>query len=336
MRIQKTNFRHGFTLVELLVVIAIIGILIGMLLPAVQAVREAARRTTCSNNLKQMGLAALNYESAHMEFPSAGQAKAEANSLGSNVFFASNNELETLMNPSHSVQTYILPFIEGNNIHALFDLTFRYDYAGSEAPTNLQASKSAVDTFVCPSVGGRSGDVDAEGFGYTDYSCPVTVASLGEITGTASGEPNQQCAFNGKSGRKIGAVTDGTSNTVAIAEDAGRVDVDNGGFMLIKNEAMIDGTAVERRSWAWADPENSYNVDKLVNNNANPIGGPEDCRWSVVNCGANEETFSFHTGGANLVLCDGSVHFLSDSISAVPFIGLMSARGGEVVSISDF
>ena len=143
--------------------IAIIGILIGMLLPAVQAVREAARRTTCSNNLKQMGLAALNYESAHMEFPSAGQAK-ERPGEGANVFFASNNELETLMNPSHSVQTYILPFIEGNNIHSLINLGYRYDFdpSGPEAPTNQQASQNAVSTFICPSTGGRSGDNDAE------------------------------------------------------------------------------------------------------------------------------------------------------------------------------
>ena len=339
MNIQKNTPHNGFTLVELLVVIAIIGILIGMLLPAVQAVREAARRTTCSNNLKQMGLATLNYESAHMEFPSAGQAKANANSLGSNVFFAINNELERLGNPSHSVQTYILPYIEGDNIHQLFDLGFRYDFnsTGSDGATNKQASQSVVSTFVCPSTAGRTSEADAEGYGYTDYSCPVTVASLGEINGTATGsEPNQQCAFNGKSARKIGSVTDGTSNTIAISEDAGRVDTASGGFMLIKDEKMSDDTPVERRSWAWADPENSFNVDKLINNNANPIGGPDDCKWEIVNCGANEETFSFHTGGANVVLCDGSVHFVSDSISAIPFIALNSARGGEVVSISDF
>ena len=108
--------------------------------------------------------------------------------------------------------------------------------------------------------------------------------------------------------------------------------------MVIKDESLSGEPAVpvERRSWAWADPENSYNVDKLVNNNPTPIGGPTECPWSTVNCGANEETFSFHTGGANLVLCDGSVHFLSDSIAAAPLIGLMSARGGEVVSITDF
>ena len=90
-----------------------------------------------------------------------------------------------------------------------------------------------------------------------------------------------------------------------------------------------------RRSWAWADPENSFNVDKLVNNNATPIGGPLGCTLDLVNCGANEETFSFHPGGANVVLCDGSAHFLTGSISAEPFQALMSARGGEVVSVTE-
>jgi prepilin-type N-terminal cleavage/methylation domain-containing protein/prepilin-type processing-associated H-X9-DG protein len=336
----KTSFRRGFTLVELLVVIAIIGILIGMLLPAVQQVREAARRTQCSNNMRQMGLAALNYESAHMEFPSAGQAK-ESPGSGANVFFSVNNRLESLAEPSHSVQTYILPFLEGNNIAQMFNLDFRYDFdpSGPEAPTNQAAAKNVVPVFVCPSTSGRNSEVDAEGYGYTDYSCPVTVATLAELDSgsSMSGNTNAQCAFNGRTSRKISTITDGTSNTVAIAEDAGRVDEASGGFMLIKNEMMAgDMTPVQRRSWAWADPENSFNVDRLVNNNATPIGGPEDCPWSTVNCGANEETFSFHPGGANVVLCDGSVHFLPDTIDSVSFRALMTARGGEVVSVTEF
>ena len=140
----------------------------------------------------------------------------------------------------------------------------------------------------------------------------------------------------------MSSISDGTSNTVAIAEDAGRVDEATGGFMVIKNQNLFDGNGnpdagepVMRRSWAWADPENSFNVDRLVNNNATPIGGPEDCRWSVVNCGANEETFSFHPGGANVVLCDGSTHFVTDTVGAMPFQALMSVNGGEVISVSD-
>lgn len=338
-----TKPQRGFTLVELLVVIAIIGILIGMLLPAVQAVREAARRTQCANNMRQMGLAALNYESAHGRFPSAGQAK-DGNGNGANLFYATNNEGETLNNPSHSVQTYILPFLEQGNAFQMFDLRWRYDADPADAPNNRIASQTVVPTFVCPSTQGRNGDIDGDGFGFTDYSCPVTVATLPELLSESSmGESNLPCAFNGKSNRNIGTITDGTSNTVAIAEDAGRVDVATGGFMVIKNENLFDsngvanaGPAVMRRSWAWADPENSFNVDKLINNNSTPVGGPPECTWDIVNCGANEETFSFHPGGANVVLCDGSAHFLTDGISAEPFQALMSARGGEVVSVTEF
>jgi prepilin-type N-terminal cleavage/methylation domain-containing protein/prepilin-type processing-associated H-X9-DG protein len=326
----KMKNKDGFTLVELLVVIAIIGILIGMLLPAVQSVREAARRTTCANNMRQMGLAALNYESAHMEFPSASQAK-EQPGVGANSFFTLRNERETAANPAHSFQTHILPYLEGNNIFALFNLRIRYD-----ATANLPASFNAVETYICPSTGGRGGNVDAEGFGYTDYSCPVTV-NVRALLGAPSGTPNLSCAMNGRVSRSIGAITDGTSNTVGVAEDAGRVDVANGGFMEIKLDLpMIDGTAAPRRSWAWADPENSFNVDRLVNNNANPRGGPADFPWNIVNNGPNEETFSFHPAGANVVMCDGSVHFLTDTIDGVNFANLMAARDGQVVSVTQF
>lgn len=334
--------KTGFTLVELLVVIAIIGILIGMLLPAVQQVREAARRTQCANNMRQMGLAALNYESAHMEFPSAGQAK-DGNGGGANLFYASDNRGETLNNPSHSVQAYILPFLDQGNAFQMFDLRWRYDADPSDAPNNRTASQSVIPGYICPSTSGRGSEVDGDGYGFTDYSCPVTVATLEELqSGESQSQDNLICAFNGRSTRRMSSISDGTSNTVAIAEDAGRVDVATGGFMTIKNENLFgdDGTpnageAVMRRSWAWADPENSFNVDRLVNNNATPIGGPENCPWSEVNCGANEETFSFHPGGANVVLCDGSTHFVTDTVGAVPFQALMSARGGEVVSVGD-
>lgn len=327
-------FRRGFTLVELLVVIAIIGILIGMLLPAVQMVREAARRTTCSNNMRQIGLALFNYESAFQQFPSAGQAKRGGSGpdAGQNVFFTPRRELEGFGNASHSVQTYILPYIEQQNVYDLYEINFRYDFdpTATQAPTNQQAAKTAISLYVCPSTAGRSGNQDAEGYGYTDYSAPVTVKP------GLSGDPAQprfRCVLNGDSQRTIASVTDGTSNTIAMAEDAGRVDVARGGFMIIKVETMDDGTPVNRRSWAWADPDNAFNVDKLVNNSPSPLGGPVGCPWSEVNCGPNEETFSFHPAGANVSMADGSVQFLSASIDARTFAALMSKNGGEVVSL---
>ncbi len=325
--LTSSRSRIGFTLVELLVVIAIIGILIGMLLPAVQSVREAARRVTCGNNLRQMGLAALNYESAHMKFPSAGQAKRDAPpSPGQNVFFTDRRVIESFAGASPSLQTWILPFMEQNNVWALMNINYRYDIdpSGGEAPTNQQAAKTNIPSFICPSTV-RASLVDAEGYGFTDYSAPVTVRpDLGGNT------DRFKCALNGNSDRLIATITDGTSNTICIAEDAGRYDVDTGGFMIIKTESMDDGTPADRRSWAWADPDNAYNVDKLVNNNQTPRGGPPGCTWDIVNCGPNEETFSFHPAGANVVMCDGSVHFLEANISAEPFVALMSKDGGEV------
>ena len=85
-----------------------------------------------------------------------------------------------------------------------------------------------------------------------------------------------------------------------------------------------------RRFWAWAEPDNAFNVDQLINNNATPRNGPTTCPWTVLNCGPNEEIFSFHTGGANVVMCDGSVRFLRDSTNGAGLRALLTADGGEV------
>ena len=239
-------------------------------------------------------------------------------------------------NASHSYQVFILPFIEQNAVFDLFELDYRYDFdpTQAQAPTNQQASQTVIPGYVCPSVQGRStDDVDGEGYGFTDYSAPVTVAN--DLSGLPDNAIRLLCVLNGNTDRSIRSIFDGTSNTIAIAEDTGRVDEGSGGFMAIKTmeEMEGDGSPANRRPWAWADADNAFNVDKNLNNNRTPVGGPEDCPWSKTNCGPNEEAFSFHSGGGNMTLADGSVHFLSDSIDSLVFAGLMTKAGGEIVSL---
>ena len=333
--------RRAFTLVELLVVIAIIGILIGMLLPAVQMVREAARRTSCLNNLRQIGIASLNYESTFQRFPSAGQAR---NAAGTANIFITDDGVEEPPTPnpsigaSQSVQTRILPFSEQNNIFDRMDL--RRAYNDPAAVGNIEAAKNAVPMFLCPSESYRGGIVDADGFGYTDYSPPCTVL-VNENT-PANGIPDSNfavhprgsrlpCALLGSGPRRISAVVDGTSNTIMIAEMAGR-----GDYMPPSPKTINALNPIGRRFWAWAEPDNGYNVDQLINNNSAPAGGPPEAPWTRLNCGPNEETFAFHPGGANVVLCDGSVHFLDENIHGGIFRALLSISGGEVLSDRPF
>ena len=330
--------RSAFTLIELLVVIAIIAILIGLLLPAIQKVREAANRTSCSNNLKQMGLALHNYESSYGRLPSAGQARNQAGTA--NIFLTlEGREEPPAPNPaigaSHSVHTRLLPYMEQENVYQL--LTLNRAYNDPAAPNNLVAARTVIKSYLCPSTANRSGDRDAAGFAYTDYSAPVTVVVNANTPRNAMADPmtyaipgngpRLPCALLGSGPLRIQAVIDGTSNTIAIAEDAGRSD----GMPfspLTANTLNPQG----RRFWAWAEPDNSYNVDQLINNNASPRGGPATCPWTRLNCGPNEETFSFHPGGVNVVMCDGSVRFLRDSINGLTFRALLSMDGGEVLT----
>ena len=356
--VAQSRFRRrgGFTLIELLVVIAIIGVLIALLLPAVQAAREAARRSQCTNNLKQMGLALHNYESSNTCFPPSGE------STNFNVSPAATQFVDGV-----AVFPRILQFIEGGTIFNAINFSLEYN---SVSGGNLTAYTSVVNVFICPSStrqpsGGRDdmkSDPNASaaekafsqsGYGFQDYgpTCYTDIDPLGRggQSGSTAVTPyrNKLARANGllkQGSTKLAEVTDGLSNTIAIAEDAGR----DSRFASPYIESYWDGINTprptqdpsgypsgQRRYWRWGEPDSSFGVSGSINNKFRPMfGNPWDSANPTAgnNAGANDEIFSFHPGGASVLFGDGSVKFLKESTSLTTLRALVTASGGEAIS----
>ena len=335
--------QRGFTLIELLVVIAIIAVLIALLLPAVQQAREAARRTQCKNNMKQMGLGLHNYESTHSRLPSAGE--------GENFQI-----IDRLINQSTFVA--ILPFIDQAPLFNMFNFNFHYSNS-----VNVPAAQTRIASYLCPS-NGYAG-VDYRGFGVIDYM-PVAYTDIDPVTGlrnkhtvgTSLGATKDSAL--GLYGNKIADILDGTSNTMAIAEDTGRL------YVQINSPTSITGNYTQAQTitnngwdtaqmcgasgtntcpYRWADGDTGNGVSgpangtaaaalTFVNANKMPIGGPGTCPWTANNCGPNDEIFSLHVGGAHVLLCDGSVRFISENLNIQ--IGRMLSDRSDGGNIGEF
>jgi prepilin-type N-terminal cleavage/methylation domain-containing protein len=364
-RNHPRRHRGAFTLVELLVVIAIIGVLVALLLPAIQAAREAARRSQCTNNMKQLGIGALNFESGKKELPPVGQCDSTGGASTTYMI--------------HSTATYILPYIEQATVYNLFDtstdpkiaysatpsgdafvtptgcLLHRYakgrNYDDPAHPNGQRAAKAKIDTFICPSAPeGNDARDPVHGYGGIDYMVVALSdvdARVGSPTygmrtpGSGSDDWKSQVVapMLNCDGGGMGRVTDGSSNTIMWIEDAGRAHPDVPEYGAYSNRfTPVSGAADPinmasgpngRRVFAWADadavsngfsgPSNAIapasRVAKL--NNYNTHGGPPECRWSVNNCGPNDEPFSFHVGGVNATMGDGSVKFLQDAMDGI-------------------
>lgn len=315
----SSNHKNGFTLVELLVVIAIIGILIGMLLPAVQSVREAARRTTCLNNLRQVGIALHNYEGAYQAFPPS-RMNPDDNVIPSGV----GNGFSAFQ----SWTTLILPFVEQGNLANTF--SYRESWFDDVNSTNHTTVSTPVALFLCPSspasdkfdpyhvIGAAAGDYGS----INEVKKKVYTQVLGVDAPASSARVGLLSKFKKI---KMGACSDGTSNTFFVAECAGQPNVfTSRGPMTMDDFANytddkvinFNGQLVPVDGCGWADPDCGFSINGATADGLTKYGPV------MINAINVSEAFSFHFGGANFGMSDGSVHFVNGSVDAVTFVGL--------------
>jgi len=305
--------KKGFTLIELLVVIAIIAVLIGLLLPAVQKVREAASRMQCQNNLKQFGLAMHNFAGTNNEkFPTT-------RFLG-----------PTGQSKWYSWTVVALAYVEQDNVAKLWDRSIKWNVG-----TNLTTAQNPFKLFLCPSSPSSrrpatSGATSGITLGGLDYFAPHAVRNrfylANGLTNPAGTTDLNYGSMQNGADTPILAITDGTSNTILFVEDSGRPNA----YILGKDTG---GTVTSGEGYGWADPDSgsgsidgSHPTTGLVNTNTVHSGGT-----CLMNCNNDSELYAFHTGGVNIGMADGSVRFLRTNVSAATYAALMTRQGGEVV-----
>jgi prepilin-type N-terminal cleavage/methylation domain-containing protein/prepilin-type processing-associated H-X9-DG protein len=355
----------GFTLVELLVVITIIGILIGLLLPAVQAAREAARRMQCQNNMKQIGLAVLNYESQHKTFPPSSLWPPNVNPYDASLSDYRANWV-----------ILILPFLEGQSLHDKFDLAG--SISGSTNTANVTARAVQLPIMLCPTdsyynrqaFSGGSSEASALGsnwargnyaanaalgmmFYTTDpasYKYAALPASTGWKASYIRGVMGANCAV------KMADIIDGTSNTCMLGEiRAGVTTFDSRGVWAMSGgSSALWGHGGVIFNWggdAGPNALGSQSDDTLAGDAiAKAFGGVGGLIAEGMPCfdssASNDEQTarSLHPGGVNTCFCDGSVHWISDYIQSTPstptnlsvWDRLMCSADGQVVNSNSY
>ena len=311
-----TARRRGLTLIELLVVIAIIAILIGLLLPAVQKVREAAARIQCANNLKQLGLALQQYHDANGTFPPP--------------YINKGPYLNTGFPITHGWAPFILPYIEQK---PLYDL-YHWDLP-QYVPENQPVQAKQLNIFQCPSTPEQDRYYRMGPFEYFgtegacgDYTLTLGVDpalaplgwvdSAGDYRGALTNTPTAALTLSPTTaGTRLTDITDGASNTILLAEDAGRPRLWQAGKAGPNPQALAGG------------PWDHFKGDIVLEGSTfDGTAAPGKC---ALNCSNDQEVYAFHTGGANAVFADGSVHFLKAGMDIRIMAGLITRAGGEVV-----
>jgi prepilin-type N-terminal cleavage/methylation domain-containing protein/prepilin-type processing-associated H-X9-DG protein len=308
---------RGFTLVELLVVIAIIGILVSLLLPAVQAAREAARRMQCGNHLKQLTLGLHNYHDTMRAFPAGRTARGI------------------------STHAFLLPFIEQNNVYQQVDFTATWNHA-----QNAVARATFIDTFQCPSDPQSSVPL---GWAANNYRVNQGSGILWGLPPASSGDPNFGFAApNGvfflNSWTRFSDILDGTSHTAAFSEH-GKADFNNGAAHrndtfwpqtnpMTPDEAVRDCQAIDPMNLAFQRVSDvgapwlqGYHSTTIYFHVGPPNG--RSCMYPPGRIATSAR--SEHPGGVNMSLCDGSVRFVAETVNLQVWRALGTRAGGEVL-----
>lgn len=322
VRSVRDHRARGFTLIELLVVIAIIGLLVALLLPAVQAAREAARRMQCRNNLRQIGLALHNYQSSLKVFPPGRLDWPYV----------------------YSPQAYLLPYLEQANLENL--INYNVKFYGADSPTwpNAEAARTTVPIYTCPSDGEQ---VRGSPFGASSYVGNVGSGLVADGDLTTFGRPGPYANGVFFEGSKISFrdLTDGSSNTVAFSESllgSGSASPSGGPPGDPRREVLLlpggtpttpgncspgSGTWWAERGVRWMQGSYGYT---LYNHFYGPNASTYDCN-NQSRTHALATARSAHAGGVNVLLCDGSVRFVAENINLDTWRALATRNGSEVL-----
>lgn len=315
--------RKAFTLIELLVVIAIIGVLIGLLLPAVQKVREAANRGSCTNNLKQFGLAIHNYEGIHGRLPTS--------------------RVNVPSNKFRSWTVLALAYVEQDNIARLYNMNERWDNNTVGSPTNLAIGQLPLKIFLCPSAPAPESRTKAPpghpaaalDLAPLDYTIPDRVRPRYYV-GTGVPHPfGDNSELPGGIDRnlelRLTQITDGLSNTIFVLEDAGR------SSYFLKGQKQ-PGFLPSNEGFGWADPDTgSISIDGAnpTTGVANPSGVSSGAGNCIANCTNDSEPYSFHPNSFLVLLGDGSARALSTRLNPASFGALCTRAANDIVSSLD-